>query len=123
MARREFTSAQSFDQRVTAERKATTADPVTGFVTEAWVALGTFWVSIDSQKLSERLKEPIVADTLQSPYDFIVSMRAETFVRLGIIVADRLVWKGEYLDVKDILEGQLRSRITKLAVRRGMNDG
>lgn len=128
MARREYTNAREFDERVTLERKTETVDAATGHVTDVWTQVGdSFWVTVNSQKLSERLKEPIVANTLQSAYDYIVRMRSEIFVRYMIVVDDRFVWPTRgitiYLDIKDILDDQLAGRITNMACRRGLNNG
>lgn len=123
MSRRQFTNARDFDQRATLERKTVTADG-SGNTTDTWNQVGDpFWCKVNSQKLSERLKEPIVADSLQSAYDYIISIRSEIFVRYNIIVNDRLVWNGIYLDIKDILDDQLRGRIIDMACRRGLNNG
>lgn len=123
MSKREFTNARLFDQRIRLERKTNSQDATTGFITESWATVATVWASINSQKLSERLKEPTIAGTLQSVYDYIITVRSDVMGRFSVTVNDRFDWNGTKLDIKDILDAQLRNRTTNIAVRVGLNDG
>lgn len=113
----------ALNERVTFERKTLAQDPTTGDITEAWATVVTAWARVDGQKASERYREPYDADVTLSTSEPTVWVRADVVTRNGITVADRILWRGGYYDIKDIPDQQLRGRMMALFVRKGQSSG
>jgi head-tail adaptor len=124
MSIRSNVDAREFDQRVAFERRVETATG-TGGTTVTWTRLGgsptaTYWAKVDGAKASG---EPYIADGIRSPADYTFWIRADVFTRLGLVLTDRIVWKGENFDISDMPDQQLRGRKIALIAQRGLNDG
>jgi len=124
MSIRSNVDAREFDQRVAFERRVTTQTG-TGGETVTWTRLGgsptaMYWAKVDGAKASG---EPYIADGIRSPADYTFWIRADVFARLGLVLTDRIVWKGENFDISDMPDQQLRGRKIALIARTGLNQG
>lgn len=124
MSIRSNVDAREFDQRVAFERRVSTPSG-TGGETVTWTRLGpsitaTYWAKVDGAKASG---EPYIADGIRSPADYTFWIRSDVFTRLGLVLTDRIVWKGANYDISDMPDQQLRGRKISLIARRGLNNG
>lgn len=122
MSIRSNVDAREFDQRIAFERRVETATG-TGGTTVTWTRLGgltaMYWARVDGAKASE----PYIADGIRSPADYTFWIRADVFERLGLLLSDRIVWKGDPYNISDIPDQQLRGRKISIAAQRGLSDG
>lgn len=123
MSIRANVDARRLNERVAIQRRTVSQNPTTGFPTTTWSALGTVWAAVDATKASERWQQPQIADATQQVSDLAVWIRSDVTVRIGLRESDRLVWRGKVLDVVDVLDQQLRGRLTAIICREGLNDG
>lgn len=121
MSDRNYTDARFFDRRATFQRPVNTR--VSGDIETTWQTVCRPWVGLKKQNLSERLKEPIVADELQSPRDYIMVIRAETVSKNSIGVEFRVVIDGVNYDIKAIADNKAASRVVEMQIRAGLNEG
>lgn len=122
MSSRDYTDARQFDRRATFQRPTNGRDTA-GNMFVTWSTVCTAWVSLKKQNLSERMKEPIVADELQSVRDYIMQVRAETLVNNSIDLTCRVLLNDTYYDIKAISDDAASSRVIDVAIRAGMNEG
>lgn len=122
MSSRDYTDARQFDRRATFQRPMNGRDTA-GNMFVTWATVCTAWVSLKKQNLSERMKEPIVADELQSVRDYIMQVRAETLVNNSIDLTCRVLLNDTYYDIKAISDDAASSRVIDVAIRAGMNEG
>lgn len=107
------------DQRVRFERNYPTQDS-NGDPVPHWVAVVECWAGVDGAKASA---EPYITDGIRSEADYTIWIRADIKERFAITVVDRVVWKDDPYDIKDMPDQQLRGRMIALMVNRGINDG
>lgn len=120
MSIRATTDSREFDQRVRFERKVR-IEPGDGSVTEEWVPLKDCWARVDGAKASS--PEPMVDGGIQTPRDYTIWIRSEVFTRHKLTPLDRVIWKQQVFDIKDIPDQQLRGRKIAVIVRAGLNQG
>lgn len=109
----------ALNERVTIQRRTNTQDPVTGDVTVAWTKLAEAWAKVDALKASEFH----AAGGTQSPGAYTVWLRAEVQQQFRLSDADRLVWRGQVLDIRDVLDQQLRGRLVALTCQSNVSNG
>lgn len=112
--------AQSLDERVRFERKTATRT-ATGAVVESWAPLKECWARVDGAKASA--PEPMVDGGIRIQRDYTVWVRSDVFTRYRITPLDRVAWKGQIMDIRDIPDQGLRGRIIAVIVRSGVNKG
>ena len=122
MSTRENSSAQEFDTRVEFQREIVSRDS-SGNVSTSWQHLCYAWASVLNQKLSERLKEPIVAGQTHSVRDFIVKVRASVVSQNQIVETDRVIVNGLICEIKGVPSSSERSIAVGISVRSGINGG
>lgn len=111
------------DQRIRFERKVVQQDPVTLDITETWSLLIECWCAVDGVKASERWRDPDLSGGLQTISDYTVWVRSDIVERFAITEADRAVWGSKAMDIKDVLDQQLRGRMIPLIMQVGANHG
>ena len=122
MSTRENSNYREFDRQAIFERPTETRND-SGEVEVTWAEIGRSWVSLQRQRLSERLKEPIVSDTIHSVRDYIMQVRSSTVVMLQLDLKDRAVINGTNYEIKDIPDDSERGIVANIAIRAGMSDG
>jgi len=122
MSDRDYTDARFFDRRATFQRPVNSRS-TSGDMEIVWITVCTAWVGVKRQNLSERLKEPIVADELHSIRDYIMKVRAETVVNNSITEDCRVLMDDVYYDIKAIADNVLAARTIDIQIRAGINDG
>lgn len=118
MSIRAHTTAQRLNDRVSFERpqRDSNGDP------SSWLRLATdVHAAVDGAKASGA--ENVAADGTRSVGGYTVWIRADIVQRFGITIADRVVWKGRYLDIKDAPDQGLQGRLIALLCEAGVNAG
>jgi SPP1 family predicted phage head-tail adaptor len=115
--------ARRLTERVTFRRRSVTQDPTTGDPVTSWTSLGEVWASVDATKASERWQDPHLADATQTVSDMTIWIRADVMQRLQLRESDAAIWRDRHLDIVDVLDQQLRGRLTAVICREGLNDG
>lgn len=118
MSIRSNVDARALDQRIEFQRRVETPTG-TGGTTITWTSLGKRWARVDGAKASE----PYVSDGIRSPADYTFWIRADVFVRLGLVLSDRIVWGGQPFNITDMPNQQLRGRLIAISAGTGLNDG
>ncbi|MEO6709304.1 MAG: phage head closure protein [Planctomycetota bacterium] len=124
MSIRANVDARGFDQRVRFQRGQRVRQEATGEITTQWEDLITAgdrkaWARIDAAKANE----PVIVGGLRSVSDYTVWIRADLFVRLGLLMTDRILWDDRPMNIVDIPDQQLRGRAIAIIARIGANDG
>lgn len=114
--------AREFDRRATFQRPVNSRTTA-GDMEIAWTTVFTAWVGLRKQNLSERLKEPVVADELQSPRDYILRIRADTVERNAVQMDWRVLLDNVEYDIKAITDDKAMSRVVEMQIRAGINNG
>lgn len=120
MSIRATTDSREFDQRVRFERK-TRIDNPDGSVTDLWNPLKECWARVDGAKASS--PEPNVDGGIHTPRDYTIWIRSDVFETFKITPLDRVLWKQQVFDIRDIPDQQLRGRKIAVIVRAGLNQG
>jgi SPP1 family predicted phage head-tail adaptor len=123
MSIRSNVDARGLNERVTLQRRSVSQDPTTGDPTTTWSDLITCWARVDGVKASDRWKEPHLADATQGVTDLTIWVRADIVQRFSVVESDRVIWGARVLDVVDVLDQQLRGRLTALVCRLGLSNG
>lgn len=110
-----------FDQRIRLERNTITYD-ASNYPTPNWGLLIACWARVDATKVNGR-SEPETAGAIQSVGDYRIWVRSDIMKRFSLTVADRVVWRGQYFDIKDIPDQQWRGRKIALICQAGQNNG
>jgi head-tail adaptor len=121
MSIRSFTDGRRLDQRVDFERNTPTRSS-SGDSVDSWRAIARqVHAAVDGAKASAI--EPQVAGEIMSQADYTIWVRADIITRFAITVADRVVWKGRAMNIKDIPDQQLRGRFMAVICIAGVNAG
>lgn len=123
MSIRSNVDARALNERIAIQRVTETQNATTGAITPTWAALVTCWAKVDAEKATDRFKEPLAADAIQSVGLYTVWVRADIKSRFGVKEKDRIVWRSRTLDIVDVLDQQLRGRLTALICREGLTNG
>lgn len=78
-----------------------------------------YWAGVDGQKANE----PYIGDGIRSPVEYIFWIRSNVFHRLGLVLTDRIVWKGDPYNISGMPDQQLRGRLIAISAGGGLNDG
>lgn len=108
----------ALNERITIQRRSSVQD-ANGDITTSWSKLIEVWAKVDALKASEFH----AAGATQSPGAYTVWFRADVHSRLGLTDADRFVWRGQVLDIKDVLDQQLRGRLVAITCRSNVANG
>lgn len=122
MSIRSNVDAARLNERVIIQRP-TTVQSVTGQVSVNWATLITCWASVDGLKVDQSRREVEQSGKLTNMYDYTVWVRSDILTRFSVVLSDRMVWRGQVLDIVDILDQQLRGRLIPINVRKGSTDG
>lgn len=109
----------ALNERITLQRRTNTQDPDTGDISVSWAKLVEVWAKVDGQKASE----VHAAGSTRGPNAYIVWVRSDVQARFRLTDTDRILWRGSILDVKDVLDQQLRGRLVAISCLRGMSEG
>lgn len=123
MSIRSKVDARRFDQRIIIQRNMNSPDEQdsAGQPIENWQPLIECWAAVDAAQVARRsLIEPYIAEEIQSVLSFTIWIRADIMSRLNITLKDRVVWRGELCNIKDVIDQQLRGRLTALIVNIGL---
>jgi SPP1 family predicted phage head-tail adaptor len=123
MSIRSNVDARAFNERITIQRRTVTQHTTTGDPTTTWSDLIVCWAKVDGVKASDRWKEPHLSDATQGVSDLTIWVRADIVQRFGVVESDRVIWGARVLDVVDVLDQQLRGRMTALICREGVSRG
>lgn len=118
MSIRAATFAQRLNDRVTFRRPVLNAD---GDATGWTLIASDVHAAVDGAKASGA--ERAVADGTRSVAGYTVWVRSDIVERFAITVADRIEWKGKFLDVKDAPDQGLHGRMIALYCEAGVNRG
>lgn len=112
--------ARELDQRITFHRNTPTRS-ATGDTVDGWAALKECWAGVDGAKASAA--EPAIGGETMSRMDYTFWVRSELVERYSITVADRISWKGRFLNIKDMPDQQLRGNLIAIICNTGVNKG
>lgn len=120
MSIRSNVDPRRLDQRITFQRRKDPADQdEAGQPIDEWLPVVECWAAVDAEKASER----ILTSGQRSVAAFIFWIRADVTKRFDIQETDRIVWRDANYDVTDVLDQQLRGRMTAVLARTGLRDG
>jgi SPP1 family predicted phage head-tail adaptor len=122
MSIRSNVDARALNERVSIWRRSIT-QAANGDPTTTWEEQVTCWARVDGVKASDRWREPHLADATQQVSDLTIWVRADIVSRFSVAESDRLTWGARTLDIVDVLDQQLRGRLTALICREGASNG
>lgn len=99
------------DQRVTLQRKATTADGIGG-QTEAWAGIGTVWAKVTPRIGREAMEGGRMNASAMAT--FTIRYRAD------LTELDRLIWRGEAWNIRRIMRVSGRGLWLDVDAERGV---
>lgn len=118
MSIRALTYAQRLNDRVHIERVQLDANGDAA----GWLRVASdVHAAVDGAKANGA--ERFSADGTRSVGGYTVWLRSDVVQRFAVTVADRLVWKGRLLDVKDAPDQGLQGRLIALLCEAGVNAG
>lgn len=98
--------AGDLNERVTIQRRGFTRDAI-GAQIEAWQVRATVWAQVQPMSAGEQYRR----QQIQAKADWKVTVRYNA----DIVPSDRLSWRGRTLEIKGILNPDMRRRFLDLA--------
>jgi head-tail adaptor len=115
---RAHASAPRLNARVTFQRAVADAN---GDITGWTEIVRDVHAAVDAAKASSAERE--AAEGTRSVAGYTVWVRSDIPIRFGITVLDRVVWKGRFLNIRDIPDQGLEGRFIAMFCEAGVNKG